>query len=40
MLSLLAASPLLDMFLDSSIVSPIYESLSSLAKHLSGQPLA
>lgn len=35
-LTLLAASPLLDLVLGSSIIFPIYESLSSLARNLSG----
>jgi hypothetical protein len=34
-LTLLAASPLLDLILGSSIIFPIYESLSSLARNLS-----
>jgi hypothetical protein len=36
LLALLAASPLLDIVLGSNIVFPIYESLSSLARNLSG----
>jgi hypothetical protein len=35
-LTLLAASPLLDLILGSVIIFPIYESLSSLARNLSG----
>jgi hypothetical protein len=35
-LTLLAASPLLDLMLGSSIIFPIYESLSSMARNLSG----